>query len=174
MSLEFILYSIGWGLPAVLVLLVSAAVGWAVKKETGALICSGTMMAVLNFGSVVREAGVSLTQEQSAIAAGAAGLSTVATFLLLYAALHSVRREAAIQSKIVGALGAMAALSAAAAGSMAVSLHLTGHPIWNDFVLSLAVYAALFVALAFVASEWQESRTKAADTETAFGEPLDQ
>lgn len=172
MTMEFILYSIGFGLPAVLMLSVSAMVGWIVRKEAGALVCSGIVASILNFGATVREGGLDLTQRQTAIAAGASMISTAVIFLLLHAAGRTMREEAATQRNIVLTLGALALITVGAAGSMAGTLFLTGYPMWNDYTASLTVYVALFGGLAAVAQSVVNERksmaakveSKAADT----------
>lgn len=174
MTMEFILYSIGFGLPTVLMLFVSAVVGWIVRKEVGALVCCGIVTAILNFGAAVRDAGSNITQQQSAVAAGSSIISTALIFALVYKGWQALRDEAPKEPKTVLILGALALITGGAAGSMAGALFLTGRPMWNDATASLGIYTLLFGGLAAVASGWEEAKSKAANTESAAADAIDQ
>lgn len=173
MTMEFILYTIGFGLPAVLLLLISAGVGWIARKEVGALVGSGIVTAILNFGVTVREAGPIVTEREVAIAAGASLVSSAVAFLLLYSLVRAAREEAAGEPKLVVALAATALIAGGAAASMAGSLLLTGHWMWNDYTSGLTVYMFLFGGLAVAASELEKEKSKSAKVESGGAETSD-
>jgi hypothetical protein len=175
MTIESILYHIGLGLPVVLMFFVSAAVGWFVRKEAGALVGSGIVAAILNFGATVREGGLDVTQRQTAIAAGASVISSAVVFLLLYGVFRAMLEEAEKPRNIVLALVSFALITVGALASMAGSLLLTGYPMWNDYTASLALYVALSGGLAAVAqSEENERKSKVAKVETVAADTIDQ
>lgn len=173
MTLEFILYTIGFGFWTVLVLFISAAIGWVARKEVGALVGSGVIAAILNFGVTVREAGPNVTDREAAIAAGASLVSSAVAFLLLYFIVRAARDEAAGEPKLVVALAAPALIAGGAAASMAGSLLLTGHWMWNDNTAGLTVYMLLFGGLAVAASELEKEKSKPGKVESAAADTHD-
>ena len=143
-------------------------------KEAGALVGSGIVAAILNFGATVREGGLDVTQRQTAVAAGASVISSAVVFLLLYGVGRGLQEEAAKQRNIVLILGSLVLITVGALGSMAGSLWLTGYPVLNDYTASLAVYVALFGALWAVAqSEENERKSKTAKVESAAADTID-
>lgn len=159
MELEFILYSIGFGFGTVLVLVISAGIGWLARREAGALIGSGFIAAILSFGATLREGGSIVTEREAAIAAGASVVSSAVAFVALYSVAQAMRGEAAGQPKLVATLAALALITGGAAASIAGSLLLTAHSMWNDHVGSLTVYALLFGGFAIAASDWEKEKS---------------
>lgn len=166
MQLEFILYSIGFGFGTVVVLFISAGIGWIARKEAGALVGSGIVTAILNFGATLREGSSVVTEREAAIAAGASVVSSAVAFVAVYSVAQAMRGEAAGRPRLLVTLAALALITGGAAASIAGSLLLTGHSMWNDHVGSLAVYALLFGGLAVAASEWEKEKSKSGKVES--------
>lgn len=173
MTFESILYSIGFGFGTVLVLFMAAGIGWIVREEVGALVGSGIVTMTLSFGATLHEGGSTVAAREAAISAGASILASAVVFVALYSVAQGMRAEAAGQPRLVVTSGALALIAGSAAASIAGSLLLAGHSMWNDHVGSLAVYALLFGGLASAASEWEKKKSGSGKEQSAAADASD-
>ena len=158
MSIENILFNIGYGLPFVLLLGVVSGLGWWLRREIGLAIGGGIVAAIFNFGTLMSQAGEAATQRQAAIAAGASAIAAVLAFSIVYLGSRQVRRETAKYEKSIAAMGMFALTVAGALGAMVVALVLTGSPYLSGYTESLMIYSLLLGGLTYAAIEWSKDK----------------
>ena len=115
MSLDYLLYHIGIGIPLALVFAIVSAVGYRLRGNIGLTVAGAVVAAVFGFGTLSRILGESLTQHSAASAFGATAVCTIISFALVYKGVESVDTETELaDARYVRATAKLAAVVAGA------------------------------------------------------------